>query len=59
MSDNNNLFSFLTPPSAAGSSNAGTWEANNNQPLSPQQSRESAASYEQRMSAYNYTKQNS
>jgi hypothetical protein len=35
MSDNNNLLSFLTRPSAAGLVNAGTWEANNNQPLFP------------------------
>ena len=36
MSDNNNLFSFLTPPSSAGTANAGKWEANDNQPLAPQ-----------------------
>jgi hypothetical protein len=58
MSDDNNLLNFLTPPSSAGSTNAGTWQANQGQTLSPQQSYESAASYEQRMAAYNNAKQN-
>ena len=57
MSDNNNLNSFLKPPSWAGSNNAGVWEAQNNHPLSPQQSHESADSYATRTAAYNHTRQ--
>jgi hypothetical protein len=57
MSDNNSLSSFLNPPSHSGSVNAGTWEANNGHACSPQQSYESASSYEQRVAAYNFTKQ--
>jgi hypothetical protein len=56
MADDNNLLNFLTPPSSAGSANAGTWQAQQGQTLSPQQSYESATSYEQRMAAYNYSK---
>ena len=56
MADDNNLLPFLTPPSSAGSTNAGTWQAQQGQTLSPQQSHESAASYEQRLAAYNYAK---
>jgi hypothetical protein len=41
----------------AGSTNAGAWEANNGGALSPQQADESAASFETRQGAYNYTKE--
>ncbi len=58
MSDNNNLYNFLTPASYSGSANAGAWEAKNGYTLSPQQSYESSSSYAQRVSAYNYANQN-
>jgi hypothetical protein len=58
MSDNSNLSNFLKPASWAGSHNAGVWEAQNNLPLSGQQSFESADSYATRTAAYNHTVQN-
>ncbi len=58
MSDDNNLKYFLENPSYSGSVNAGTYQANNNQPLAQRQSYESDASYQQRAAAYDYAKNN-
>ncbi len=59
MSDNPNLNAFQTDGTwtYAGSANAGAWEARQGYTPSPQQSTESAISYETRMNAYQVNQQ--